>query len=276
MADQLYEEVVFELSFSIEDPQKIQDISSLNGGIGLSPEMLSRALVEYLDVWREQKRLLPKQGSGRSSTYVFRKPTVLDENALVGSAHFVTNLFLKNIAELAKVAELGDLRELIEWETVEIVDLRFGCIKGKITLKAKTVGGLITLLASIAGITGYTIKDTFIDEQPRIYLEAKCTTHLEEAHNLGVELSRTIERYPHTWDESGNEECVTLRKKVLNYFPGVKLELNGKYDDATMNSEKAVALALGIKSAEPRELYPVLAERLQDPEKIVVLYVPRR
>lgn len=275
MADQLYEDVVFELSFNIEDPQAVQDSASFDDTLGFSPDMLARALDEYFEGWGEQSRLLPKSGSGRGSTYVFRKPTALDQIVLVESTYFATNLFLKNIAELVKVAELGDLRDLIEWESVEIVDLRFGCAKGSLYVKAKAVGGVITVLAALATIATFAI-DWGEKKDPGVYVQAKCTTYLEKAHNLAVELSRTIDRYPENWDESGNEECVALRKKVLNYFPGVNLEPNGKYDDATMDAERIVALSLGIRSAEPKDLYPLLVERLQDPEKIVVLYVPRR
>lgn len=118
MADQSYEEVVLELSFNIENPEAIPASASFDDTFGLSRDMLNRALVEYLDAWRGQTRLLPKQGAGRTSSYVFRKPSTLDEIKLVETTYFVTDLFLKNLAELAKAGELGHLRELVDWQSV--------------------------------------------------------------------------------------------------------------------------------------------------------------
>lgn len=112
MADQSYEDVVIELSFNIENPQAIPPSASFDDTFGLSRDMLTRALVEYLDGWREQTRLLPKQGAGRTSCYVFRKPTALDEIKLVETTYFVTDLFLKTLAGHAKAGELDSLNLL--------------------------------------------------------------------------------------------------------------------------------------------------------------------
>lgn len=92
MAEQQFQSIVLELDFKIDSPERLTDALSLGRSDFVSPEMLNTSLAQYLSVWRQQPRLLPKNETVHGTSYIFRKPSALDENKLVGAAFFGTEV----------------------------------------------------------------------------------------------------------------------------------------------------------------------------------------
>lgn len=275
MAEYSYEDVVLELSFNIENPQNVMRFG-LPSFPPFPAEMLDAALARYFAVWREKTQLLPKLSETGGNSYLFRKPTVFDENILVGSAYFATDILIDLLERFCFTNDLGDFGALIEWQDIEIEFLRFGCAKGKIRCRLKTAAGWLAAVGVIVAISGYTLKDPPWAEPLAVEMTAECTGSVTEAINLANEFERTKETFNKTWHTSGNADCVKLRKNMLNHFLDKPIKVDGTYDDATMDAEKAVAEMVGLQSADPKHLYPVLAKRLLEPTRILVLQIPKR
>lgn len=275
MADQLYEDVVLELSFNIGNPHDVTRFS-LDRHPPFPVEMLNAALDRYFALWRKQTQLLPKSSLTGGNSYLFRKPTVFDENVLVGSVYFATDSLIDHLKRFCFTNDLGEFDAVIEWEDIEIEFLRFGCAKGKIRCRLKTAAGWLAAVGVIVAISGYTVKDPPWAKHTSVEMTAECTGSVTEAVKLAKEFKRTKETFEKTWHTSGNEDCVKLRKNMLNHFLDKPIKVTGIYDDATMDAEKAVAELVGLQSDDPKDLYPVLAKRLSEPTRILVLQIPKR
>lgn len=274
MKEQPLHNIVLELDFKIDGAEHFDQAIDLGRSGIVSLGMFSTSLVRYLSAWREQPRLLPKSKLGASSTYVFRKPTVLDENALVGSAFLSTRLLFDQLAYRLPELTIEEIGDLIQCEAIVIEYLGFGCTKGRIKYYLKVAGSVVTMLGALGGaISGAVALEKYFDPSvPAI--SASCTVHQKYPQDLGRELRSTIERYPYTWMASGNEACVKLRQQVLNHFLDTPIEEDGLYGRETTKAEKTVAQKFGLEGISPQDLYPFLAETLEEPQSILVIDIP--